>query len=155
MTAQPTLRVPWRDRDLVELTAAALVGLIAILLGWFGASGAAAPARQMLWLNIAVVGLALYALGNCLWLMRLRRAVGDRRAALVSFEVAEEEVEMAPEPTLAARGPVDRSAMMSAQWVRGDGMARVHRPDCPVVAGKHVWPAYADDGELCGVCADG
>lgn len=152
MTGGPGLR-PWRDSDLVAATGAALVGLIAILLGWFGASGSPAPARQMLWLNVAVAGLAVYALGNCLWLMRLRRAVGDRRAALVSFEVAEEEVEA--QHTTGGVGRSDRTAVMSAQWVSGDGMARVHRPDCPVVAGKHVWTAHAGDGELCGVCTDG
>lgn len=152
MTGGSALRVPWRDGDLVAVTGAALVGLIAVLLSWFGASGSPSPAHQMMWLNLAVVGMAIFAICNCLWLMRLRRAVGQRRVGLVSLEVTE--VEVGPERAAPAVGSVDRP-VVSAGWVRGEGMARVHRPDCPLVAGKHVWPAHVGDGELCGVCADG
>lgn len=153
MTGGPARQVPWRDGDLVAVTATALVGVIAILLGWFGASGSPAPARQMLWLNITVAGVLIFAIGNCLWLLRLRRAVGERRAGLVSLEVADEEPE--GHHPAGAVAHLDWTAVMAAEWVRGDGMARVHRPDCPVVAGKHVWSADAGDGELCAVCTDG
>lgn len=150
---RPGAGTPWRDGDLVAVAASALVGLFAIAAGWFGASGSPTPARQVLWLNVAIAGLAIFAGGNGLWLMRLRRAIGERRVSLVSFGSAVEE-ELAPRRTFAAR-PADRPAFASAGWVRGADMARVHRPDCPLVAGKQVKPAQEDDGERCGVCANG
>lgn len=145
--------VPWRDSDLVALAGSGLVGLIAILAGWFGASGSSQSAHQSMWLIIAVAGFVVFALANCLWFMRLRRSVGERRVALVSFEAAEQEV--VPEHIGAAARISGRPTFAPGQWVRGEGMAHVHRSDCPIVEGKQVEPANAADGERCGVCADG
>lgn len=143
--------MPWSDGDVVAVTATALIGMVAIVAGWFGTSGSPVPASQMLWLNIAVAGFAIFASGNCLWLMRLRRALGERRAGLVSFEDAE----VMPQHATAADRPVDGPVSASTAWVRGIGMARVHRAGCPLVAGKELEPVRAGDGELCGVCSDG
>jgi branched-subunit amino acid ABC-type transport system permease component len=41
---------------------------------------------------------------------------------------------------------------MPFNLVRAPGMARVHHPECPLVAGKAVGPAAPGDGELCRVC---
>lgn len=136
----------WRDGDIALVVATALVGLIAILAAWFGASGSPTLTNQVAWLNLAVAGFAIFAIGNCLWLLRGRRAVGERRVALISLEAEEGESPVASTASTAF-------STVSLELVRGAGMARVHYPDCPLVAGKALEPAGLSVGEPCGVCA--
>lgn len=129
------------------LVATALAGGIAIAIAWFGASGSAAVTQQVGWLNLGIGGFVVFAGGNCLWLLRVRRAVGARRAALISLEPDE------PDPVSAPAVPV-MDATVSWGLVRGAGMRKLHYPDCPLVVGKHLEPAALAEGELCGVCTE-
>jgi hypothetical protein len=124
-----------------------------IVAAWFGASGTVSATRQAAWLNAGMAGFAVSAGGLCLWLLRLRRAVGERRVALISLAPQEDGADETSRTARPPRhaGPTDRTIPLPL--VRAAGMARLHRPDCPLVAGKDVTPARLDDGEPCGVCA--
>ncbi|MBA4863790.1 hypothetical protein H1V43_20920 [Streptomyces sp. PSKA54] len=197
MNAPDRRAEPWRDGDVLTVCATTFIGLAVIVAAWFGVSGTVSATRQAAWLNAGVAGFATAAGGLCLWLLRLRRAVGERRVALISLAPQEDPYvsalpegsympaspddayvpapqsdrhESAPqrqpyapapqrhayEPTRTA-GPPQRARpedpTAPLQWVRAAGMARLHHPGCPLVAGKAVTPAGLDDGEPCGVCA--
>lgn len=136
----------WRDSDVVMVSVTALLGLIAIIGAWFGASGASATTQQAAWLNIAVAGFAVSGVGLCLWLMRGRRAIGERRVALVSLDPVDDEPPAVP----FQRPAGDATAPLGL--VRAVGMRRVHELNCPLVAGKRVEPASLGDGDPCSVC---
>ncbi|MGW2563653.1 hypothetical protein ACWCXB_31405 [Streptomyces sp. NPDC001514] len=136
---------PWRDRDALVVCGTTLAGLALLVIAWFGAGGTASTALQTAWLNLAVAGFTVSAIGQCLWLLRARRAVGERRIGLISL-APREDPEDAYEPL-----PVRRGA--PRHLVRATGMVRLHHPDCPLVAGKDVTVAAPEDGELCGMCA--
>lgn len=137
--------LPWRDGDLVMLLGTTIGGLAAIAGAWFGVSGAVSVTQQAAWLNLAVAGFAVFAVGNCLWLLRLRRTVGERRIALVSLDIGLDDADAA------ATAPA-RPGTSTLRLVRVEGMTRVHYADCPLVAGKSVAPATVADGEPCGMC---
>ncbi|MFD7446292.1 hypothetical protein [Streptomyces sp. NPDC059909] len=138
---------PWQDRDALMVCGTTMAGLALLVTAWFGAGGTAVVARQTAWLNLAVAGFAVSAIGLCLWLLRVRRAVGERRIALISLAPREE-----PEDSYEAT-PLRRANTAQQQLVRATGMVRLHRPDCPLLDGKDVIVAAPGDGELCGVCA--
>lgn len=145
MTGRDGTLMAWRDGDVLMVVLTALVCVVAIAVGWFGASGSATLTHQVAYLNLAVAGFAVFAGGNCLWLLRGRRAVGARRAALIALERAE--------PVRQAPAALTAATTASWQLVRGAGMRRLHQPDCPLVAGKPVDQVGLADGEPCGVCA--
>jgi len=135
----------WRDTDVVMVAVTTVLGFSGIAGAWFGADGASSLAQQAMWLNVAVAAFAVSGVGLCLWLMRGRRAVGERRAGLVSLDPVDDEPPAAP-----AR--VRRGGTGELTLVRATGMRRVHDPSCPLVEGKHVEPATLGDGEPCAVC---
>lgn len=92
MTGAHFPRLAWQDGDIVMVSITALVAVIGIVGAWFGATGAGSMAAQAGWLNLGVASLAVYAVGVCLWLLRGRRAVGERRVALISLDIGEEPV---------------------------------------------------------------
>ncbi|MGP3923304.1 hypothetical protein [Streptomyces sp. 8N616] len=143
---------PWRDGDVLTVCATTLIGLAVIVAAWFGASGTVSAPRQAAWLNVGVAGFAVSAGGLCLWLLRLRRAVGERRVALISL-APQEDSEEASRTAASPRPARPADTTVPLPLVRAAGMARLHHPDCPLVAGKDVTPAGLDDGEPCGVCA--
>ena len=145
MASQPG--AAWDDRDIIRMTVTSGLGLAAIVGAWFGASGTTAVGRQAIWLEVATVGFAVSAAGWSLWLLRGRRAIGEKKAALIALTPTETE-----EPSTPRRSPRP-AATMPLDLVRAPGMARVHHPECPLVAGKTVEPAAPGDGEPCQVCA--
>jgi hypothetical protein len=145
---------PWRDGDVVKVSIFALLGLAAILAAaWLAARDSASLTHQVAWLNLGVAGLMIFGVGNCLWLVAVRGAVAERRASLVWLDSAPD-YDFAREDLVGGNGTGQFELAATATWrlVRGAGMSRVHLPDCPLVAGKHVEPAGISDGEPCGVC---
>lgn len=140
------MSMPWGDRDVMRLCVTSAIGLVAITVAWYGISGSAYTGTQALWLNIGIAGAVISALGNAVWLMRGRREVGRRRVELVSSRQDEATIEPSP------RVAVEYTLTMPLGMVRAEGMSRVHRADCPLVAGKSWEPANIGDGEPCGVC---
>ncbi len=141
---QPRQTGPWRDADLISVSITALIGVIMIVAAWFGAAGTASLTQQAFWATLAIAGLTVSGVGLSLWLLRLRRTIGQRRAALVSLDP----------PAAAEPAPLraHRHDTASLPLVRADGMRKVHDPVCPLVAGKDVEPAALGDGEPCAVC---
>lgn len=143
MTSPNGSRLAWRDGDIITLAVTTTIGLFTLIGAWFGASGSGSVPQQTLWLNLGVAGFTVFAAGNALWLLRGRRAVGDRRAALVWLDTDEDE-QPAPLPAVAAR---------SGQTVHIPGASRAHRADCPLVARKQVEPTDSGEFTPCGVCS--
>lgn len=144
--------MPWQGEDVIIVSLTTLIGLLALGAGWFGASGSLSVSRQAAWLNAAVLGLVASSMGNCVWLLRGRRAIGARRVSLVSLTQtsvrgpAEAELEAAI--TNAVAQPSSEAAL-----VQVDGATRVHHLACPMLAGKTFHPAQPADGRPCGMCA--
>ena len=140
---------------MVKLSIFALLGLGAILTAaWFAASGSASITQQAAWLNLGIVGLVVFGVGNCLWLVAVRGAVAERRASLVWLDAGPDDDVTAGDEWVGGNGTGQFEPAATTTWslVRGNGMSRVHLPDCPLVAGKRVEPAAIGDGEPCGVC---
>lgn len=135
---------PWPVGWLLSLLGSTLLGLAAILTGWYGASGQGLLGDQVPWLNLAVGGGIVAGLGNCAWLLRGRRAVGELRRALLLAEPALD--------TAAAR-PVEAAPLLPADWVQAAGMRKVHRRGCPMVAGKVVRAVDPSGAAACAICA--
>lgn len=147
MTAGPAMG-PWHARHGFVLTAGSALGLAAVVVAWFGASGEATTSRQLIWVAIGAAGIAVSGAANAVWLLAGRRAVGVRRVAGV----------VDPARSL-SRERADRAGSVELGLVvAGGSMTHYHRPDCVLVAGKPVQTGTA--GELaeagrtpCGVCA--
>ena len=106
----------------------------------------ATTARQAVtWLDVAVLGLTGLGAGNCLWLLRGRRAIGRRRVALVRLLPS-------PDGDPAVR-PVAVSEVERSKLVSTRGGVLAHQPDCPLVVGKNVRPAGRGASSLCSVCS--
>ncbi|GAA5108238.1 hypothetical protein [Haloechinothrix salitolerans] len=142
MTSSNASRLAWRDGDIITVAVTTAIGLFVLIGAWFGASGSGSVSQQMGWLNLGVAGVTVFAAGNALWLLRGRRAVGERRASLVWLDTDEDE-QAAPSRAVATE---------SSHLVCIPGAARVHRADCPLVADKHVEPADMAGCRPCGVC---
>lgn len=149
MTSTGGGRLAWADGDIVMVSLTALVGGIAIVAAWFGAGGTATPSQQGFWLQLAIGGFAVSAAGLSLWLLRGRRAVGERRVALVSLDPGSEPP-VAEQPGRGARGVSASTAPLGL--VRAAGMTHVHHAGCPLMAGKTALSAGLGEGEPCGVC---
>lgn len=151
MNPGATQREPWRDSEVILVAVTAVIGVTAIGGGWFGSSRTDSLVPATVWLNLAVAGFVIAAAGNCVWLLRLRRAVGERRISLISLDIAPPQVGATPE----SRGTASRSTQSTAtfQLVRVTGTTKVHFADCPLVSGKRLEAAAVGDGQPCGVCA--
>ncbi|MFZ3565654.1 hypothetical protein ACOKM5_01670 [Streptomyces sp. BH097] len=142
--------VPWRDRDVVTVCGTSLAGLALIVTAWFGASATVSTARQAAWTNLGVAGFAVGAGGLCLWLLRARRALGERRVTLIALAPTDDDEDTRTGPAPRTTSTDDTLVL---PLVRAEGMDRPHRPDCPLVAGKDVTPAAVGAGEPCRVCS--
>ena len=133
---------PWTRSDIIALSALVAAGLTGLVAGWTGTSGEPVHASQTAWLDLGIAGLIVTGAGIALWLMRGRRAVGQRRAALLADV----------DPGAAdVHAP---AAVATAALVAMTGMSRYHRADCELVAGKRVRRVRAGQTGLtpCGVC---
>jgi hypothetical protein len=139
---------PWARRDLALPGLFILLGVIVLVVGWFGISDAVALNRQMRWLAVGIIGLIVGGFGMVLWLLagltkvtRLRRAVvaeADRRV------------------TLATRS-TGSAAAAPAGFATVAGMRRFHRTDCLMLTGKAAELGEPTDFAAaglapCGVC---
>ncbi|MGH9036538.1 MAG: hypothetical protein ACRD0O_12315 [Acidimicrobiia bacterium] len=123
---------------------AALAGLV---LAWWGASGEADVAQQGGWLALATAVVAASVLVNATGFAVVRQCL--RRTTRTWAERAQR---CLPGPAEPARpGP-------SHGWLSVEGRTRyLHRPECPLVAGKAVrsLPVESEPrngDEPCGVC---
>lgn len=141
--------VPWRPAEAIWTTALNIVGAVVVFVGWLGVSGTARLSHQYGWTSVAVVGLVIAALGNGLWLLGGRRAVGVRRRRLLA-----DPPRGAVDVTSAA---VATSPPADDRLVTAPAMTRYHRPGCILVRGKDVRPYEparrgAPAARPCGMC---
>lgn len=140
--------IPWRSRDLTRWTLGTWIGLTALVVAWFGASGSAELDVQYRWLNVGIAGTVVTGAANVVWLLNGLRAVRERRHRMIEALLGEE----APN-----EAPVPRPATDDARLVAAPSMTRYHRADCLLVAGKAVTASSlrahrAGGRRPCGVC---
>jgi hypothetical protein len=143
---------PWSRRDALVPGLFIVIGVVLLVVGWFGISDAVALDRQTRWLALGITGLIVGGLGMVVWLLfglatitRLRRAVYaeiDRRVT-----VAER----------AADVPAAATAAVPGGFATVAGMRRYHRANCLMLQGKQA--TYAEAATFteagltpCGVC---
>jgi hypothetical protein len=150
--------VPWRYSDFIRVYATTLVGAVGLLVAWYGSSGSTRLSTQAGWTDLGIAAVLLSGVGNTLWLVSGRRALGARRR-LVSLDAGE----LGPAPIVGVPGnPVDatdRTLVDDPQQrlVSAPTMTRYHRAACPMVAGKPVRAASRARHEAagrrpCGIC---
>lgn len=135
---------PWRPGSLVAAVVGNGIGLFLVGLAWYGASGTGYPATQVSWLAAAVMGSAVIAIVNAIWLFFGRRNVGMRYHELFANWASEES------DAGAVITPLD-------QPVAAPGMRWYHRPNCHLTQGKDLRTAARVEHERnglqpCGIC---
>jgi uncharacterized caspase-like protein len=141
----------WPVGAVTNLYAATLVGLAAVVAGWWGASGADRVSGQLAWLNAAVVGVVVASTANVVWILRGRRAVGMRSSALLGH-LAGDTLQAGVASAEAADGTPDGESFLAVA-----GLGLFHRAGCPMLTGKAAASASADEHRrvgrsTCGVC---
>jgi hypothetical protein len=136
---------PWTPNDLLVTTGLVSVGVAFAVLGWSLASARAAVTDQVGLASLALVGVALAFVGQAVWLLRGRRAVGDRINHLLG-----------PPPAAPANTTVGVREQ-SNELVAATGLRLYHRRTCLLVpaAGcrKAARSAHEKAGRRpCGVC---
>jgi hypothetical protein len=149
---------PWgRDSGIrwVLLTPACAV---AMFVAWFGVSGRGILPTQIGWLTAGIVTLMVALYVQASLVIRGRRAVGERRYRLISDAVLDIEAGVVPHGLAHGR---DRAAAPRqtepARVLTVAGLNLYHRPECPMVDGRHgtlLLKSVADDRGMqpCGIC---
>jgi hypothetical protein len=151
-TAMPSSRTLWAAEDFIRLVLALGVGGIVVGVAWYICSGDASFNQQIGPLDAAVGGLIFAGGGNVMWLLRGRRALGERRRALMPDPEAAILV-VVPDRQVSTAGLADPSDLLLA----GDGLVRFHRATCPLASGRSWTPMTRGEHEglgrqPCGVC---
>jgi hypothetical protein len=135
---------PWGKRAALVTLAGIVLGALLIAVGWFGASGTKTFAKQLLWVNLAVVGSALAATAQASWLLRGWRRVGAlRREVLASY----------PRRPASALARAEGLSDDHGSHVTVPGTRRYHRRTCLLVRGKEATRVRGSaDLEPCDVC---
>jgi hypothetical protein len=145
----------WGAEDLIRWVLGVGAGGIVIVVAWYVCSGDATLNRQIGPLDAAVAGLVFAGLGNVMWLLRGRRALGERRRALLPDLVPRDGA--IGHSADAHVGGAGSAGVEGDLLVGGEGMMRFHRPDCPLAVGRS-WAVvtrqlHEEAGRLpCGVC---
>jgi hypothetical protein len=135
---------PWGPVDAVRIATLNVVGLALVLSGWVLASGQLLFKHQVTGANVAIAGIVFAGVGDGLWLLSGRRALGVRKRTLTS---AIEHTPWKPRAVEATQPTL----------VAAKGMTRYHRPDCAFVAGRRVYSRKRETHENqgrqpCAVC---
>ena len=138
---------PWGRRDTTLFAVLSTIGAVLLSAAWFGSGDGQTINGQVVWIDLAVVGLLAGTLGGALWLVTGLRAVRLRKAAV--------------EARLAVRAGVTDvagpQASVAGTFVANARMTRYHDAGCSLVAGKQTSPASRPEHERagrrpCGMC---
>jgi hypothetical protein len=133
---------PWSRADALKVAVLFAVGGVIWAVGWWQMSGRASMTEQVAPMNLAVVGLAVIAVGQASWFLRGRRAVAHRRRTLLGAA-----------PVL----PTGPAIVLDPDHFAGRERL-YHRAGCDMLTDR-AWPPAAraeheDAGRIpCGVCA--
>ena len=136
---------PWRLGDAMSLVTLNAVGIALVLTGWYVAAGRLLFNQQVSGANVAIAGIIVAGVGNGVWLLTGRRAVGLRRRTVAN--AIERRYRSRPR----------RIAEETTTLVAAKGMTRYHRPNCVFVAERRVTANKRETHESrgrtpCGVC---
>jgi hypothetical protein len=135
----------WKSDDLVRLVTTTIVAVAVMIIAWRQALGETTLEDQILWANLSVGGMLLAGYGFMSWILRGRRAIGERRRELLGDPVVESST------TEAIADP------HSGVLVAIDGRRYFHRASCPLTDGRPTDAASQEAHEAagrtaCGVC---
>jgi len=141
----------WGRRSRLVLGAGWSVGLLVVLLGWWGTSGEATTAGQFRWLGLGVAGMILCLAVSAGWVFSGMRAVGARIRVVVPRPSD------VPGPVVELRAVPQANDGADDVLVAAVGMRYFHRPSCRLAQGKAVRPAdrashLREGRSACGVC---
>ena len=133
--------LPWQPGELLALLFGLLVGAVAVLLSWVGASGTLVYSHQLTFIAVGIGGVIVSGLGTCVWLLAGFRSVRERQRVLAS--------ELGSRVAAPERGlhPAE-----SVHLVTAAGMLHAHRSSCQLVRGKTVSPVTGNLQPACGMC---
>jgi len=118
---------PWRLGDAMSLLTLNAVGVALVIVGWYVAAGRLLFHDQVSGANVAVAGVIVAGVGNGVWLLTGRRAVGLRRRSVAGAIERQYRARPRTEPT-----------PKTTTFVASTAMTRYHRPDCVFVAERRV-----------------
>jgi hypothetical protein len=138
-------REPWHAGDVSSLLTLNAVGLALLVAGWSMAAGRLLFHDQVSGSNVAIAGIIVAGVGNGVWLLTGRRAVGLRRRTMA--DAIEQRYRSRPQPI----------AEETTTFVAAKGMTRYHRLDCVFVVDRKVTARRRETHESqgrtpCGVC---
>ncbi|MFD0404300.1 hypothetical protein [Kitasatospora sp. NPDC127116] len=126
----------------------AAVGAVLCVLGWYGTSGERFVEQQVPYLTSSTVpGTALIVSGTLLVALRPpsppeHTDLTDRRVERLYDLLVEPDAGPAPPDPADRSGQADEASEADvtdgSRWLAVPEGARYHRPDCPLVAGKHL-----------------
>lgn len=132
----PAATVPWSFADARMAFALASIGVVILVWTWWGSSGSAHASDQTAWTVGGIVGVGAIAAGELMWFLPARRAVRERRAAVI----VRLDAIVGPGP---AQSPPEPSQVVALR-----GSPRYHRPDCFLVVGKQARTLRAGSRQL-------
>lgn len=137
----------WSGDDLLRWAGLLVIGIGLWAVGWYRSGGVSQLGNQIGDVDLAVVGVTLASVSHAIWLLRGRRAIGERRRLLLGDPVTSE-----PQP-IAKSSDVPQAP---ARFVAGDNSRFFHRPGCPMAQGRS-WGTEPGEADLstqipCGVC---
>jgi hypothetical protein len=157
-----TRHLLWGPDDLLRWAFAILVAAIVIGVAWYVAAGELSLNQQIGPMDGAVAGVVVSGFGNATWLLRGRRAVGERRRALLPDPVAQvQRARMSrgrsPAPVVDVRSAATPVVEVE-RFLAGPDMERYHLSACALAAGRAGWTTMtrqehtAAGRKPCGVC---
>jgi hypothetical protein len=128
--------IVWSAEDLLRWAITVGLGGIAVAVSWYVCAGEATFSQQIGPADAAVAGLLLAGIGNAAWLLKGRRAIGERRRLLLPDVTADPGVRRVVPVPVRADDLLPNAADPTALLVAGEGMERFHRPGCALTRGR-------------------
>jgi hypothetical protein len=146
-------REPWARRDALLPGLFIVIGLVLLVVGWFGISDAVALERQTRWLALGIIGLIVGGMGMVVWLLAAMIRISQLRRAVY----AEIDRRVSAAERAAVAGVAAPTAEVAVGFGVAPGMRHYHGADCLMLQGKKA--TFAAESDLakaglqaCGVC---
>lgn len=138
---------PWPEQALILWALLSGIGVALVAAGWVLVRNESVYADQVAGINMAIAGVLAVGAGAIPMLLAGRRAVGDRRLAVLG--------DLRGMPVRASARASDDST--SQNLVGGEGLRRFHRAACTLAQGRNWSAASRSEHEragrvACGVC---
>ena len=149
----PSRRPLWSADEFLRWGGMVAAGGVAIVAGWYLASGTPHYSQAIGYTNVAVVGMLVAAWGHAIMLLRGRRSVGERRRELLRDVIGQDPASSG----LLRAQELGSDTGPAASLVAGEGMKHFHRLGCPLAQGRD-WREVSLEEHLgagrtpCGVC---